>query len=132
MPNTVLTHSMIAREAAAMLEGASPFVRAVNKARQSEFAQDVNGYKRGDTVIIKIPPTGVVYDGAQFAGGGAAPDFVEESVSLTLATQKHVPLTFGAKEKLLNITDFRERILMPQMTTLAAMVEVDRSILPLE
>ena len=125
MPNNVLTHSMVAREAAAMLEEASPFVRAVNKARQSEFAQDVNGYKRGDTVTIKIPPTGVVYDGAQFAGGGAAPDFIEESVSLTLATQKHVPLTFGAKEKLLNITDFRERILMPQMTTLAAMVEAD-------
>ena len=46
-------------------------------------------------------------------------------MSLTLATQKHVPLTFGAKEKLLQITDFKERILMPQMATLAAMVEAD-------
>lgn len=125
MPNSVLTHAMIAREAAALLEEASPFVRYVNKARQEEFAQDVNGYKRGDTVTIKIPPTGVVYTGSTFAGGGSAPDFVEDSVQLTLATQKHVPLTFGAKEKLLNITDFRERILMPQMATLAADVEAD-------
>jgi len=70
MANNVLTHAMIAREAAALLEESSPFVRYVNKARQEEFAQDVNGYKRGDTVTIKIPPTGVVYDGPTFAGGG--------------------------------------------------------------
>jgi P22 coat protein - gene protein 5 len=125
MANTVLTHAMIAREAAALLEEASPFVNNVNKARQDEFGDAVNGYKRGDTVTIKLPPTGVVYDGSLFAGGGSAPDFVEESVSLTLGTQKHIPLTFGAKEKLLTLTDFRERVLMPQMTTLAAMVEAD-------
>lgn len=125
MANAVLTHQMIAREAAAMLEELSPFTRNVNKARQDEFTQDVNGYKKGATVTIKIPPTGVVYSGATFAGGGAAPDFQESSVALTLNTQKHVPLTFGATEKLLNLTDFKERILMPQMITLAAAVEAD-------
>jgi len=125
MSNNVLTHQMIAREAAAMLEELSPFTRNVNKSRQDEFVEAVNGYKKGSSVSIKIPPTGVVYDGATFAGGGSAPDFVESSVSLTLNTQKHVPLTFSATEKLLNISDFKERILMPQMITLAAAVEAD-------
>jgi len=123
MANTALTHSMIAREAAAMLEEMSPFVKNVNKARQEEFGQDVSGYKKGSSVKIKIPPTGVVYDGASFAGGGSAPDFVETYETLSLNTQKHVPLTFTATEKLLDITDFKERILMPQMLTLAAAVE---------
>jgi hypothetical protein len=123
MANTTLTHSMIAREAAAMLEELSPFVKNVNKARQDEFGEDVSGYKKGASVKIKIPPTGVVYDGATFAGGGSAPDFVESFETLSLDTQKHVPLTFSATEKLLNITDFKERILMPQMLTLSAAVE---------
>ena len=123
MANAALTHSMVAREAAAMLEEASPFVRNVNKARQDEFGEDISGYKKGSSVRIKIPPTGVVYDGATFAGGGSAPDFVESYETLSLDTQKHVPLTFTAKEKLLDITEFRDRILRPQMLTLAASIE---------
>lgn len=123
MANTVVTHQMIAREAAAMLEEMSPFIRNVNKARQDEFSSEVSGYMKGSSVTIKIPPTGVVYDGATFAGGGSAPDFTELTETLTLSNQKHVPLTFTAKEKLLNITEFRERILMPQMLTLSAAVE---------
>jgi hypothetical protein len=120
---TILTHSMVAREAAAMLEEASPFIRNVNKARQDEFGEDVSGYKKGASVRIKIPPTGVVYDGATFAGGGSAPDFVETFETLSLTTQRHVPLTFSATEKLLEITEFKERILKPQMLTLAASIE---------
>lgn len=123
MSNAALTHTMIAREAAAMLEELSPFVRNVNKARQDEFGEDISGYKKGASVRIKIPPTGVVYDGATFAGGGSAPDFVETYETLSLDTQKHVPLTFTAKEKLTDITDFKQRILMPQMLTLAAAIE---------
>lgn len=123
MANVTLTHQMIAREAAAMLEEMSPITKNINKARQDEFTDSINGYKKGSSVTIKIPPTGVVYNGATFAGGGSAPDFQESSVTLTLNTQLHVPLTFGATEKLLNITDFKERILMPQMLTLSAAVE---------
>lgn len=125
MANSLLTHAIIAREAAALLEELSPFCKNVNKARQEEFGKDIQGYKPGSSVTVKIPPTGVVYSGATFAGGGSAPDFQEGQITLSLNTQKHVPLTFSATEKLLNITDFRERILMPQMTTLAAAVEAD-------
>lgn len=125
MSNSMLTHAIVAREAAALLEEASPFIRNVNKARQEEFGKDINGYKPGQSVTIKVPPTGVVYSGSTFAGGSSAPDFVEDTRTLSLNTQKHVPLTFTAVEKALTITDFRERILMPQMATLAAAVEAD-------
>lgn len=125
MANNILTHQMIAREAAKMLEEHAPFIANINKGRQEEFGKDVQGYKKGDTVTIKIPTSGKVHDGAVFAGGNAGDDVLEQSVNLKLDTQKHVALQFGAKEKLLDITDFKERILRPQMQTLSSVVEAD-------
>lgn len=125
MPNTTLTHQMVAREAAAILEEEAPFLANINRGRESEFGTEVNGYQKGDTVKVKIPPVGKVFDGAQFAGGGSATDSQELYVNLTLDTQKHIALQFGAKEKLLEITEFKERILRPQMRTLASVVEAD-------
>jgi len=125
MTNTILTHQMIAREAADVFMEASPFLKNINRGRESEFGVDRGGYKIGSSVTVKIPPTGTVYTGSSFAGGGSAPAFSESSVTLTLSNQKHVPLTFTAQEKVLNITDFRDRILKPQISTLAAAVEAD-------
>lgn len=125
MANTTLTHTMIAREAAAILAEESPFISNINLGRQDEFGEAVSGYKKGSTVKIKVPGVGTVFDGAQFAGGGAATDNEEKFINLTLDTQKHVALQFGATEKLLEITDFRERILRPQMRMLASVVEAD-------
>lgn len=125
MANQVLTHQMIAREAAKYLEELAPFTANINKGRQDEFGSDVSGYKKGDTVKIKIPTSGKVFDGAIYAGGAAGTDVVEESVDLKLDTQKHIALQFGTKEKMLNITDFKERILRPQMQTLASVIEAD-------
>ena len=125
MTNTVLTHQMIARLAAAMLEEEAPFLANINKGRQEEFGKNVSGYQKGDTVKIKIPTAGQVFDGAKFAEGNGASAFIEEYVNLSLDTQKHVALQFGAKEKLLDLTDFKDRILRPQMQTLASVIEAD-------
>jgi hypothetical protein len=120
-----LTHQMIAREAAKMLVEENAVVKNINTDRKVEFGEEVNGYKKGDTVKVKVPPVPVVYDGAVFAGGGAAPAANETYVDLTLDTQKHVPLTFGAKEKLLDLTDFRERFLRPAMQSLSSIMNAD-------
>jgi len=125
MANTILTHQMIAREAAKMLEEEAPFIANINKGRQDEFGKDTQGYTKGDTVKIKIPTAGRVFSGAKFAEGNSASAVIEESVNLTLDTQKHVALQFGAKEKLLDLTDFKDRILRPQMQTLSSVVEAD-------
>lgn len=125
MANTNLTHQMVAREAAKIFEEESPFTSTINKARQEEFGEAVNGYQKGDTVKVKIPPVGKVFTGSQFAGGGSATDSVETYVNLQLATQKHIALQFGAKEKLLELSDFKERFLRPQIRTLSSVVEAD-------
>lgn len=125
MSNTTLTHTMVAREAAKILAEESPFVSNINLGRQEEFGEAVNGYKKGSTVKIKVPGVGAVFSGATFAEGGSATASEEKYVNLTLDTQKHVALQFGATEKLLELTDFRERILRPQMRMLASVVEAD-------
>ena len=125
MANTNLTHKMIARMSAEILAEEAQFLMNVNRGRQDEFGEAIGGFKKGDYVDIKVPPTGAVFDGAVFAGGGAATDSTETSVRLQLNTQKHIALQFGAKEKLLEVTDFKERILRPQIRTLSSVVEAD-------
>ena len=125
MANDILTHQMIAREAAALLEEHSPFLANINKGRQSEFGEAVGGYKKGDTVKIEVPQSGIVFNGNVFAEGGSATDIKQRYVNLTLDTQKHVGLRFGTKERVLNIAEFKERILKPQMATLSSVVEAD-------
>lgn len=120
-----LTHQMIAREAAAMLVEENFIGAQVNTDPEEEYGTAVNGFKKGDTVKIKVPPVPVVYDGATFAAGGAAPLVTEQSVSLTVGTQKHVPLSFTAKEKLLELSDFKTRFLRPAMNSLIAIVNAD-------
>lgn len=124
MANTILTHAMIAREAAAILKE-DTFIKTINTGRSDEFKQSVNGYKKGDSISIGVPPTPYVYDGASFAGGGSAPGETESKVALTLDTQKHVPMTFTAKEKLLDISDFKQRFLQPAMQALISTVQQD-------
>ncbi|NYT76648.1 hypothetical protein H0A71_06560 [Alcaligenaceae bacterium] len=121
----VLTHQMIAREAAKMLAEEAPFISNINKGRQEEFGQAVNGFKKGDNVDIKIPPVPIIYDGAVFAGGGSPTNFGERKVNLKLDTQKHAGIQFGSAQKKLDLTEFSERFLRPAMQTLSSVVEAD-------
>ena len=116
---------MLAREAAAMLSEEMNFLSNINRGREEEFKEAANGYKKGDFVDIGIPPVPTVFDGSNFAGGGAAPDSNEQKVRLQLATQKHVPLTFTAKEKALSVTDFKTRFLKPAINSLGSVVQAD-------
>lgn len=120
--NQALTLQMIARKAAAMLVEDNSVVANINTDREDEFGKETQGYKPGETIRVKIPPTPVTYSGASFAGGGSAPAVAESSVNLTVDQQYHVPLTFTAKEKKLEISDFEKRFLRPAMTSLSSKV----------
>lgn len=125
MANTTLTHQMVARASAEIFEEEAPFVGNINMARKDEFDQNVNGYNKGDTVRVKIPPVSKVFTTSVFADGGAAADSAEQFVNLTLNIQRHVALQFSAKEKLTDLSEFRERILRPQIRMLSSVVEAD-------
>ena len=125
MPNSFLTHKMIAREAALMLAEEMAFISNINRNREDDFSQKINGYRIGSEVKIKVPHVSRVFDGATFAGGASAPDQAETYVSLKVATQKHVPIAFAAVEKALEIAEYKERILRPAISTLCSNVQSD-------
>lgn len=129
-----LTNAVIAKETAMILEEESPFLANVNKDYDKEFGKNFNGFNVGDNVDIKIPPIGQVFDGpvfgagaggALFAGSGNAGDHVETKVNLKLDIWKTMGLVFGAKEQYTDMTDFRERVLRPQMQTFSSILEAE-------
>lgn len=123
MANTINVHQMLARDGAALLEEEAPFLRSINRGRDSDFRESVAGYKKGQSIDITVPFAPVVFDGATFAGGSAAPDMSETTVRLTLDTQKHTAITITSVEKALKLESERERIMRPAMAAIAAEVE---------
>lgn len=120
--NQALTHQMVAREAAKILWEENNVISNINTDRKREFGEEVNGYKKGDTVKVMVPPVPVTYSGATFAGGSPAPSANESYVDLTVDQQEHVALTFTAKEKKLELSDFSKRFLRPAMSSLSSKV----------
>ena len=120
MPNnTILTSSVITKEALRILHQKLNFVGSMNRAYDSSFAQ--SGAKIGDSLRIRLPNKYTVRDGATLV----AQDTVETSTTLQVATQKGVDLNFTSNELTLSLDDFSKRILEPAMAQLSASIESD-------
>ena len=125
MPNKVLTHSMIAKEAAAMLLEKSVFIRAVSRDREQDVRKAVDGYKNGGKVAIRIPPVPVVTEGNVLNKDDQNINAQEQEVVLKVDTHKHVGLQFGVYERELDLANYKERFLKPAVNSLASVVDAD-------
>jgi len=119
MSNTILTHQMIAREAAAMLVEEDNLIPNINTGYDNEFGSPVQGYKKGSTISIGIPPVPVTWNGSTFVDN----DVTEGKVNLTLSQQIGAGLKFTAVEKVLNLSQFKERFLRPAMNSVRTQVQ---------
>lgn len=119
MSNTLVTCSIVAKEALAILENMLSFSKNVNRDFESEFTSNMSrGYAPGQTINIKRPPR-YTYR----AGRVAVPQStVETTVPLTLA-QGGCDLNFTALERTLSLTQL-EKKLQAGMATVAN--EIDR------
>jgi hypothetical protein len=117
--NTILTPSMITREALMVLENNLTFTKFVNRQYEDQFAK--SGAKIGTTLNIRKPAQYTVSSGPNLA----VQDFVETSVPLTVNQQKHVDITFSSNELTMSIQDFSERVLAPAVATLANQIDLD-------
>jgi hypothetical protein len=119
--NSVLTPSVIAKEALMLLDNNLVLGKLVNRAYEPEINAPVNGYKKGGTVQIRRP--------AKYtwrAGAVASPqDSVEKSLTLSVGTQGGVDLAFSSADMTLKISEFSERFLKPAMITIANQVDRD-------
>ena len=119
MANTLLTPTAVTREALRILHQKLTFIGSINRQYDDSFAKE--GAKIGDTLKIRLPNQYTVTNGATLT----TQDTSETSVSLQVATQKHVGMNFTSAELSLSMDDFSKRIIEPAMSVLAASVEAD-------
>ena len=119
MSNTLLTASVVTREALRVLHQKLNFVGTITRDYDESFARQ--GAKIGDTLKIRLPNQYTVRSGANLS----AQDTAESSVDLKVQTQKGVDLNFTSVDLTMALDDFSDRILEPAMSVLAANIEAD-------
>jgi hypothetical protein len=110
---------MITRESLRILHQKLNFVGSIERQYDESYAK--SGAKIGDSLKIRLPNQYTVRTGANLS----AQDTTETSVTLQVATQKGVDLTFTSVDLSMSLDDFSKRILEPAMSVLAANIESD-------
>ena len=119
MANSLLTISMITREAIRLWRNSNAFLQNIDRQYDDQFAK--SGAKIGTTLRIRLPNDFTVRTGAT-----AAPqDTTEQNTTLTVATQKGVDVQFSSAERALSLDDYSMRILAPAINNLAGSVAAD-------
>lgn len=121
MSNTILTASIIAKEAVMILDNELVMAKKVFRGYEDDFDKKPNGYKVGDTLTIRKPVDFTVRDGATMA----AQDVVEGSTSIVIDKRKGVDFKFTSQDLTLKIGELSERVIKPAMVQLANQIDAD-------
>lgn len=113
MANSLLTISMITAEAVMIFKNSNAFMQNLSTQYDSSFA--ISGAKIGSQLRVRLPLDYTVTDGP----GLQTQDSQEQQLTLALATQRHVDLSFSSAEQTLSVDDYAERFLLPAMNNLA-------------
>lgn len=117
--NTLLTISMITREALRVLENNLTFTKQVNRQYDDKFG--VEGAKIGTVLNVRKPPRYVGRTGQALAVEGST----ETQVPVTLNTQFGVDLQFSSQDLALSIDDFSDRFIKPAIASIANKIDAD-------
>lgn len=117
MANNLKTMTMLTRKALSVLHNELVFCRNINRQYDSSFAK--TGAKIGSSLQIRKPNQFSVRTGAVMN----LQDVVEDTITLTLATQAGVDFSFTSEELTMILDDPDSRILQPAMSRLAAEIE---------
>lgn len=120
MANTIVTPSLIAKEALMQLENNLVMANRVHR----EYKKDFTG-GQGSTVSIRRPVKFYTADGATRVNQ----DVEEKTTNIVVDQRKHVSWEFSTQDLTLSIQDYSERYIKPAMITLAN--TVDRSLMGL-
>lgn len=115
--NTLLTISMITKEALRILENNLAFTRRVNRQYDDKFA--IEGAKIGYVVNARKPVRYIVTTGQALN----IQDATETQVPVTLTTQDHVDFQFSSADLALSVDDFKDRFLQPAVSALANKID---------
>ena len=119
MANTLLTISMITREALRVLENNLTFTKYVRRDFDDSFGRA--GAKIGTVLNIRKP--------ARYAGrvgqGLSIEDATETQVPLVLNTQRGVDIAFTSQDLALSVDDFSDRFVRPAIANVANSIDFD-------
>lgn len=119
MSNNALTTLKILQESQRILENNLTFAKQINREYSDQFAQ--TGAKIGAIVNARRPIRSTV----SFGQNLAVQDYVETYVPIVLTSQAHVDMSFTTQELTLSIDDFSDRVIKPNMASLANQVDFD-------
>lgn len=119
MANSLLTINMVTREAVRLWKNTNAFLMNVDMQYDDSFA--VSGAKIGTALRIRLPNDYVVVTGPALQ----VQDTVEQNTTLTLATQKHVDVSFSTADRTLSLDDYSRRVLAPMVNNLTGAVAAD-------
>jgi len=122
MPNINLTPDMITDKALEVLHQKLNFCGNIVRDYDDSFANE--GAKIGNTLRVRQPIQYNTGTGATMATGTGA-DTKQTSTTLTVSSQRHVPMRFTSQETSMDIDDFSASHIEPAMSKLAAMIEND-------
>lgn len=114
MSNTILTPSIIAKEALMVLRNNAVMSNLVHRDYSAEFA------KVGDTITIRKPAE---FTANEFAGTITVQDATETGVTVSMDKLLDVSFAVTAKELALDIKDFSAEFLVPAMQAFASKVD---------
>lgn len=110
MANTIVTPSMIAKEALMQLENNLVLANQVHREYKKEFTGG-----QGSTVSIRKPVKFYTADGATRVNQ----DVEEKTTNIVVDQRKHVSWKFSTQDLTLSIEDYSERYIKPAAITLA-------------
>ncbi len=114
MPNTIVTPSMIAKEALMQLENNVVMARQVHREYKKEFTGG-----QGDTVSIRKPVKFIAVDGATRSNQ----DVEEKTTTITVDQRKNVSWNFSSADLTLSIEEYSERYIKPAAITIANTID---------
>lgn len=123
MPNTLLSPTIITREALRILHAKLNFIENINRQYDNQFANSgaSPSGKIGPNLTIRMPNKFVTRDGWTRVNQ----DITEQSQVLTVSTVKGVDFTFSQQDLTLTIDEFSKRYVMPAVSQLASSIEAD-------
>lgn len=116
MANSLITIDMATRMAVTLWKNSNLFIQNVDTQYDDQFAR--SGAKIGTSLRIRLPNDYTVNTGAAVS----FQDTAEQSITLPVATQKNVGLSFNSVDMTMRVDDFAKRYIAPAVNNLAGQV----------
>ena len=117
MGNTLITPTLVAKEALAILRNQCVYKDLVHTDYSPEFVNHV-----GDTVNVRVPASLVAND---FSTAISKQNITESYVAVALNKFKDVSVAITSKEWSLSLIDFSKQVIEPAMAAIAETVDAD-------